>query len=302
MTANGLSFHTLWRLLAEPAAWSPARLIVRFRKLFLATVHAPYQLRILVTLSHPAYRGLRRVYPRLPFKYLEEQYLVRGFTLRERAACLLHHYRRLKHRLPHRVLRGISDRAAVLMEMRREDTCYAVTMGLPELFQDEGELSLHLQVDGAAVFVLSFTVVPGWVVESKAADVLLITRLQGVPGVFAQIHRVTKALHDVAPGALLVAALQGIAEAWEIREMAGVCARNHRSYEEACAAQLTAAYDAFFTELGAVRNGKELFVSPLPLAQKPLSRVKPGHKLRTREKRAFKTAVAAQVLRTLSEL
>jgi hypothetical protein len=55
-------------------------------------------------------------------------------------------------------------------------------------------------------------------------------------------------------------------------------------------------------ELGAVQNGKGLFVSPIPLPLKPLAQVKAGHKLRTRKKRAFKQEIAAQVSRTLQEL
>jgi hypothetical protein len=276
--------------------------LTRCKKLFLIASHAADQVQILAILGHPAYGGLRRVYPRLPFKYLADKYLAHSFTLEERAACLLHHYRRLLRKLPHQVLRSLPECAAVLFEMRHEDACYAVTMSLPGLFQDEGELSLNLQVDGENVFVLSFTVVPGRVVQTEAEDVLLITRLQGVPGAFDPIQKMTKAMHDVGPGAFLFAALQGIAEEWEIGEMAGISARNHRSYEEGHTVLLTDAYDDFFRELGAVRNGKEFLVSPLPLPQKPLSQVKAGHKLRTRKKRAFKQEIAAQVSRTLREL
>jgi uncharacterized protein VirK/YbjX len=302
MNSIDLSFRTVWRLVGERDAWSPSRLTLRFKKLLVATAHAADQLQILVVLGHPAYRGLKRAYPRLPFKYLQDKYLAYGFTLEERAACLLHHYRRLLDHVPHGILRGLPECAAVLLEMRDEDASYTVTLNLPELFQDEGELSLNLQADGEEIFVLSFTVVPGRVVQSEAENVLLITRLQGVPGKFEQIHQMTKAMHDVGPGAFLVAVLQGIAEAWEIREMAGICALKHRSYEETCAARLTAVYDDFFTELGAVRNGKGFFVSPLPLPQKPLSQVKAGHKLRTREKRAFKQEIAEQVSRALRAL
>lgn len=302
MNSIDLPFRTLWRLVGERDAWSPSRLTRRFKKLLVATAHAADQLQILAIVGHPAFRGLWRAYPRLPFKYLQDKYLAYGFTLEERADCLLHHYRRLLRTVPHRVLRGLPECAAVLLEMRDESATYTVTMNLPELFQDEGELSLNLQADGEEIFVLSFTVVPGRVVQSEAEEVLLITRLQGVPGKFEQIRQMTKAMHDVGPGAFLVTVLQGIAETWEIREMAGICARKQRSYEERYAELLTIAYDDFFMELGAVQNGKGLFVSPIPLPLKPLVQVKAGHKLRTRKKRAFKQEIAAQVSRTLQEL
>jgi hypothetical protein len=303
MINDGLPIGSLWKLVGERAAWLPSRLFVRLRKLLLIAARAPEQVQILAILGHPAYAGLRRAFPRLPFKYLEDRYLAEGLTLEDRAACLLHHYRRLLHKLPHGVLRGLAEQEAELLEMRdAEGARYAVKMGLPRLFQDEGEMLLKLQVDGTEIFVLSFTMTPGRVVGSRNEDVLLITRLQGVPGRFEEIQRTTRALNDVAPGAFLMAALQGLAEAWGIREMAAICARRHRSYEARYAGELTAAYDEFFLALGAQRNGKEFFVSRLPLSLKPLTLVKRGHKLRTRQKRAFKQEIAERVARRLQEM
>jgi hypothetical protein len=277
-------------------------LTARFKKLLLATGRAADQLRILAVFNHPAYRELKRAYPRLPFKYLEENYLAHGFTLEQRAACLLHHYRKLLRTMPRGFLRRLPECGAVVWKMSNDEALYSARMGLPGLFQDEGELSLRLLTDQAEAFVLSFTVVPGWVVQSAGSEALLITRLQGVPGACGEIHRTTKALHNVGPAALLIAALQGVADAWGVREMAGISARRHRSYDDNCAARLVAVYDGFFMELGAVQNEAGFFVSPIPLPQKPLSQVKAGHKLRTKEKRAFKQEITEQVARRLREM
>jgi hypothetical protein len=61
------------------------------------------------------------------------------------------------------------------------------------------------------------------------------------------------------------------------------------------------AYDDFFAELGATRNSAGFFVSPIPMPEKPVASIKQGHKLRTREKRAFKLQVAADVCQLLLE-
>jgi uncharacterized protein VirK/YbjX len=302
MITARLSVNSLWKLAGERAAWSPSRLLVRVQKLCLAAGHPIRHGRIYAVLGHPSYAALRSAYPRTPFKYLERDYLFRGLTLAERADCLLLHHRKLLEKLPDRFLRRLPGRDADLLKFEDELSRYSVTMGLPGLFQDEGELSLNLEVDGERVFVLSFTVIPGRVVQSDATDVLLVTRLQGEPGRSEQIRQATKAMHSVGPPALLLAALQGIAEAWEIREMAGVPARRLRSYEEQYAAHLTATYDDFFLELGVVQNEAGFFVSPIPLPQKPMREIKAGHKLRTKAKRAFKLQIAQEMAVFLKEL
>ena len=73
---------------------------------------------------------------------------------------------------------------------------------------------------------------PGWVVKSEAAEVLLITRLQGTRGCRPEIRLVRKAFHEFSPRKLLLAALQGIADAFGIGELEAVCATNQKFYRK----------------------------------------------------------------------
>jgi uncharacterized protein VirK/YbjX len=164
-------------------------------------------------------------------------------------------------------------------------------MGLPKPLDKEGEMSVKLLVDGEIVFVLSFAIVPGWVIKSEAAEVLLITQIQGRRGAYREIHLATKALHDVAPAALLLAAVQGIANAFGIAQLAGVSAVRQSCFTPECAAAFKGAYDDFFAVLGMTRNAAGFFLSPVPIEEKSLACIKPGHKLRTRQKRAFKQQI-----------
>jgi hypothetical protein len=59
------------------------------------------------------------------------------------------------------------------------------------------------------------------------------------------------------------------------------------------------AYDEFFSGLGIELNEAGFFVSPIPYQEKPLESIKPGHKLRTKEKRAFKRQIAEEVCRCI---
>jgi len=164
-------------------------------------------------------------------------------------------------------------------------------MGLSRPSYKEGELSLRLRVNGEIVFILSFTIVPGWVVKSQAAEILLISRLQGVKGAYPQISLATRTLHDVAPCALLFSALKGVADAFGISEIAAVSADRQSYYREDSAAAFQEAYDGFFAELGIPKSATGFFNIPVPLDAKPLSLIKHGHKLRTKAKRAFKQQI-----------
>jgi uncharacterized protein VirK/YbjX len=164
-------------------------------------------------------------------------------------------------------------------------------MGMSRPYDNEGELTLCLRVDGEIVYVLSFTIVPGRVVERTDADALLITRLQGVKGCYRQISDATRTLHDVAPAQLLLAALQGVANAFDIRVIAAIPGDRQISYRKATASAFKVSYDDLFAGLGFSKNATGFFSSAVPIDQKPLTSIKRGHKLRTREKRAFKQQI-----------
>jgi uncharacterized protein VirK/YbjX len=253
------------------------------------------QFEILRIVSSPMLFGLVRRAPILPFKYLAKGYLARGLTVKERASCLAHHYRRLKAKVPASIVSQVLYRDITLLQRQTPNGLYKVILGFEGHAVREGELFLHLRVDGSTIFVLQFTVIPGWVVKSKVSDVLLISRLQGMKGCFPQIHQATKAFNDVAPSALLLSALQGIAEAYGVQEMAGVCATRQFSHCDEYAESFKRQYDDFWLDIGADRATDIFFSSPLPPREKPLMLVNNGHKARARKKRAFKQQIATEV-------
>jgi len=287
--AESVFLEPLSMLVRQKRTWSPTLL---FGFLWHAVSNIGIHREVLRAFKLPALAEAVRRNPRLPFKHLTRDFLVRGFTIPARAACLMHHYRRLHAALPDLLLRQILRGEVPLVELL-EGGRFTISIGPSWSSHKEGELSLNLHVDGEVVFVLSFTIVPGWVVESSAAEIFLITRIQGVKGCYPQISRATRALHDVAPAALLFAALQGVAGALGVHAMAGISAVRQIAYEEQYAVAFHTAYDAFFAELGIAVTSAGFFLSPLPIGEKPLQTIKQGHKLRTREKRAFKQNIEA---------
>jgi uncharacterized protein VirK/YbjX len=239
----------------------------------------------------PAYTEFVISSPSFAFKYLTKNYLVKGLTVADRVFCFLHHYKRLHMALPDSLLRLILQKDVVLLEICEAAHRFTITLGLSRPYDEEGELSLDLRVDDEIVFILAFTIVPGLVVHSPAAEILLISRLQGIKGAYTSISLATRALHDVAPDAMLLAALQGIADAFGITEIVAVSAVRQSCYSEKFAASFIEAYDDFFAELGIPKNPDGFYSTPVPIHGKPLSSIKQGHKLRTKEKRAFKQQI-----------
>jgi uncharacterized protein VirK/YbjX len=295
-TANGGLFRPISIVAGQKRTWSPAR-VARVSWSVLTNPAAAF--RILQLFELRMFKDFLHHNPRFLFKCLIRDYLAQGLSVAETMASFLHHYKRLHASLPGPLLQRTLCSTITLHEARQDDTPYSITLCFSRAFEKEGELSLNLLVDGAEVFVMSFTIVPGWVVQSHAADVLLISRLQGIHGYFEQIRRVTKALHDVGPPALLLAALHGLAAALGIGQFAAVCATRQSSYTAELSDLYIGAYDDFFSGLGLARNDSGFFLSPIPHQDKPLSSIKQGHKLRTKQKRAFKRQIAQEVCQAL---
>jgi len=271
---------------------SPAR-VLRF--LWGVSTSIPLQFEILRLMRFPAYADFLRTDPRFRFKFLIRDYLVRGLSTAQRTACFLHHYKRLHTSMSADLLHRTLYQKVTLLEVQRDDIHLGINLCFSRPFEKEGELSLNLHVDGAEVFILSFTIVPGWVVQSGAEEVLLISRLQGTNGFYPQIRAATKAMHNVGPAALLLATLHGFAKAFGIGSMAGVSAVRQSSYTEGLSPFYKSAYDDFFAEIGVPKDPSGFFLSSIPPEDRPMSSIKQGHKIRTREKRQFKHQVAEDV-------
>jgi uncharacterized protein VirK/YbjX len=230
--------------------------------------------------------------PAFAFKYLAPDYLAKGFKGNEGSSCFLHHYRRIHSALPEGVLRQILQGSITLHEIAEGGNRFVLALGLSEPIGDkEGELSLELQVDGRKVFNLSFTVVPGWAVKSPAAEILLITRIQGAKGSLSQLRLARKAFHEFIPSKVLFAALTGIADALGICELRAICATRQRAYSKKDAATLKRNYDDFFVHLGMTVTTDGFYSISVPIEDRPLASIKGRNRSRARKRRAIRRQI-----------
>lgn len=254
------------------------------------------QIEIFRVLARPACRDLVFTDSRFSFKYVIRNYLARGLTTAERAACFLHHYRSLNAAFPSSFLRQMFQQDVTVYEAQRAGSLYSITMGLSSGRNfPEGELCLALTVDGVRIYILQFTIVPGRIVGSQADDVLLVSQIQGMRGCYPLVSSATKAFQDVAPPLLLLGAMHGVARVLGIQVWAGVAAKNQTCYGQDQPDMFHAAYDEFFAELGATRTAADFFVSPVALEEKPLAPANNGHRARKKKRRAVRLQVANEV-------
>lgn len=288
----GKLLRSLGTLALRKKTWSSLTMLGVFWRL----VTNPFRHRSVLNLRwNPIYSEHLERDPRFLFKYLTHDYMARNLGLQERAACFVHHYRRLYAELPDGMLRKILAGEIPLLELHEGGLSCSISMGLSTPWDKEGELSLNLCLDQQLIYVLSFSIVPGWVVGSIAPEVILIGRLQGERGAKERIGRATRAMRDVAPASLLMAALEGVGEALGIYAVASVRGQDQTSYRKFFQSSFLAAYDNFFAALGVSLNEKGFFLTTIPLPEKPLSAIKRGHKIRTKAKRELKRNVATEV-------
>ncbi len=270
-------------LARQKGSWSPR---VVLGETWLVLVNIGTHRKILQLLKLKPFDEIARGNPRFAFKYVTPNYLARGFTVRERVSCFLHHYRRLHETFPEGGLRQILLKDLRIHEISNGANCFAITIGLPDANSRlEGELSLNLLINGKIIFGLSFTVVPGWVVRSDVAEILLVTRLQGAPGCTAEIKSACRAVYYYSPRDVLLATLGGIAETLAITRIEAIAAKMQRAYTEDRSEIFTNSYDNFFTEAGMSKTSTGFYSSPVPIEGRPLESYKGSAKWRAKKRR-----------------
>ncbi len=277
-------FHRwLFTLVRQKRSWSPS---VVLGEVWRVLVNFGRHREILTILKLQPFDEIAQDSPGFAFKYATPNYLARGFTLSERVSCFLHHYRRLHSTFSEGALRQILFEELTIHRMSNGANSFAITIGSPDPNSHlEGELCLNLRLNGKNIFGLSFTVVPGWVVRSDAAEILLVTRLQGAVGCTSEIKLACRVVYYFSPRGVLLAALEGIADALAIGHIEAISAKMQRAYTEDRSDIFKNGYDDFFETTGMSKTPAGFYSSPVPIEGKPLEFFKGSAKWRAKKRR-----------------
>lgn len=216
-------------------------------------------------LESPALRGIAAAHPRLHSK-LQRPYLHRRTTVRDRLATLTEHYHFLVDvlRAPEREL-IFKPGGLLLTELPVEPVGrYALRLVYDDQFEKEGDLTLALwdRNQNAAIFTLSFTITQ-WDCPAASRQIF-IGGLQGRKGANDRedVVALTRALHGLRPKALLVFAVQRLAQCWGIASVRAVGDAEHIYRHFRKRREINSSYDAFWTESQGRKDADGNFTLP----------------------------------------
>jgi uncharacterized protein VirK/YbjX len=216
-------------------------------------------------------------------------YLARAFDADKKLICMRRHFGWALERLGPAGLHKLIAAPQPLWRFEADGLSYSVWARAEFWVAREGEISLEMFLsDEISLGILTFSAVPGELFGLAATDAFLLSRIQGRPEVFEQIRVATKAMSEVAPRALLMAALAGVAKAMGVRHIVGVDAGNYVAFLPENREMLERVYDDFFKSLDAEAPIDGFYHLDLEAPPKPVTQQKVGHRTRTRRKRQFK--------------
>jgi uncharacterized protein VirK/YbjX len=280
------------------------KLVKGFKWVLCMGVHPRTHLRLFNVLVSPEIRAATQHDRRLVFKWFET-YLARGLSSHERARIMEGHYRFVRYCLDGRFMARVCEQPIVLWERRADNRKdYRIVLSFPTSAYGEdleGDLSLIFQANSSNLFSLTFTIAPGGMFGLAADHVAYVGRSQGRAGYIEDIRVATKQCQDVAPQVLLLAGLQAVAGALNIRDLVATSAEGQVSVGARAHERWLSVYDEFWMSLGATRMKEAMFHLPLPLPEKPLDLIKNNHRSRVVRRRIFKhgvTTAAREAFRT----
>lgn len=238
-------------------------------------------------LNGPNTIAFARRHPGVIYK-CQGRYLAKGISRRHRKTILKFHYQFIEKSVNSQFYRRLISGNVELWRSAEAGPTIKISLSVPE-YGREGDLSLILTIDSNQIYELSFTIIPGSVAGVPGSNAIFIARVQGRKGQFDAIRRATKICRDVSPPYLLMAAAEGIANAFGIRFVVGV------GNDDQLSSQKTFDYTSFWETLLCRKTEGLFYVLPLPILGAPLDQCSPSHRRRTRLKREFKVALSQAV-------
>lgn len=298
----------LWRVAAMVVSQSARHKNWKLEQFFRVFILGPFYVashpllhrRVQIVGRLPDFRRMTDEQPQFLYKYLNNSYLARGLPLQDRAHSFIHHYHFAQARIQSGLLRRMREGGQILHESEADGRRYQIVLRQAFQYFYEGEWSLCLLCGGDVIYISSFTIVPGRVLKIEAENAVLITRQQGTQGMFQVIGQATKDFKEVTPQFLLLAVLQGLALALDIRYIGCVPGGRHISNPQPGSSLFRRAYDDFMLSLGAVGSENGFYVLQIPLREKPLKYIKREHRTRTVRKRRFRSQIGIEARKLLT--
>jgi uncharacterized protein VirK/YbjX len=221
-------------------------------------------------------------------------YLAKGLPLRQRVRCVLAHYRFEESAFDAAYKRAIYRNGGLPLWQHEDWNSgwrFEIHLEMAPRLSAEGDLTIAMRAGSAArsicVHRLSFSWVDGAFAGVDAPVVPFIARNQGHRADAADAFSAFElAFPHNSPSFFCFAALQGIAQALGMHEVAAVKAAWQSAWTPADARHFANAYDGFWERLGGVPADGPAWRIALPFHLKPLSEMPSRHRRRAALRRA----------------
>ncbi|WP_206244935.1 DUF535 family protein [Novosphingobium terrae] len=244
--------------------------------------------RVRRAISWDGFKIIKRLQPRIEFKYLHPKYLVKGLDTDSKASIFIRHYEVLSDALSDKLSGLMLSEGLDLWSYGEEAENHSIKLVFSHPTDNEGELTLEYMFGSSLIYLMSFSFAPGSLVGRPEETIILLTRIQGIAKEFEAARCAMKDLRGLSAASLLMAALQGIALGIEARTILSVCAEAQVCLTDAESSVFLNAYDKYLSDLGAEKYSDKFFLLNIPLVERPLEEVKSSNRSRVRFQRERK--------------
>lgn len=186
-------------------------------------------------------------------------YLWNGLGARGRFEAQMHHFDWLVQHFSAPAVRAFyAAGRRTLLTLERGDHTVSIHLQPAYGLAREGELELHMCLDGLEVLRAALIVLPAsFLGLAGGAQVLCVGSVQGNREGKQQVQQLTALMERTRPSGLMMQAVQGLAQAWNVTSLIGVSDRGHvYAGYRGLAKRVGMSYDELWQELGATERCK----------------------------------------------
>lgn len=228
-------------------------------------------------------------------------YLVRGLSPRQRVQCVLSHYRFEETSFNAAYKQAVyASGGLALWQHEANGSRFLIRLEMASRMNAEGDLTIALVADGKVLHRLSFSWVDGAIAGLPPGLVPFVARNQGRwldSG--AAFDAFENAFPNNSPSFFCFAAMQGVAQAVGMDQVAAVKCTAHIAYDPLDMKHFANAYDGFWKILGGVELPGDTWLISLPFYLKPLADMPSKHRKRAAQRREYWRAIGDSARATL---
>jgi len=238
--------------------------------------------------------------PQIQFKYLG-RYLSSSLILHSRWVALVHHYSFIQRYCKSKLVSNLAvqDESLCTWGLSQQ---FSICLGVARTTYLEGELVIIYKVNNIPIYFMTFSILPGSLFDLSDTNILFIGGSQGARDQYELIKTATKENSDVSPQADLVVCIQALASCLGADAIVGIGANNQVAIDKNRACNYCTTYDQLWLSAGGYKIFSGDFSIPSNIHEKPLSEIKIGHRVRTRQKRNHKRILFQQIQHNFLQL